>query len=72
MKKAKQFGIKIAINPDAHHLDGLEDLAYGVGIARKGWLTREDVFNCLEVDQIQSYFNHRKKPSFRLPGNSEP
>ena len=67
MKKAKQLGIKIAINPDAHHLDGLEDLAYGVGIARKGWLTREDVFNCLEVDQIQSYFNHRKKPSSRQP-----
>ncbi|MBA4393565.1 MAG: DNA polymerase/3'-5' exonuclease PolX [Desulfobacca sp.] len=70
MKKARQLGIKIAINPDAHHLDGLDDISYGVGIARKGWLTREDVFNCLEVDQIQSYFNHRKNTSFRPPGNS--
>jgi DNA polymerase (family 10) len=60
MKKAKQFGIKIAINPDAHHLDGLEDLAYGVGIARKGWLTREDVFNTLSVTDIKSYFEQKK------------
>lgn len=67
MKKAKELGIKIAINPDAHHLDGLEDMAYGVGIARKGWLTKEDVFNTLEVDQIKSYFNHRKNTSSPPP-----
>ncbi|MEW6186854.1 MAG: DNA polymerase/3'-5' exonuclease PolX [Thermodesulfobacteriota bacterium] len=60
MKKAKELGIKIAINPDAHHLDGLEDIAYGIGITRKGWLTKEDVFNCLEVDKIIKYFPQRK------------
>jgi DNA polymerase (family 10) len=61
MRKAKELGIKIAINPDAHHLEGLDDMAYGVGIARKGWLTREDVFNTFGVDQIKSYFKHKKK-----------
>jgi DNA polymerase (family X) len=60
MKKAKELGIKIAINPDAHHLDGLTDIFYGVGIARKGWLSREDVFNCLNVSQVQNYFRNRK------------
>jgi DNA polymerase (family 10) len=63
MKKAKELGLKIAINPDAHHLDGLEDIAYGVGIARKGWLSREDVFNCLYVDQVQTYFRNLKNTS---------
>ena len=44
MKKAKELGIKIAINPDAHHLDGLADISYGVGIARKGWLSKGRCF----------------------------
>jgi DNA polymerase (family X) len=60
LKKAKELGIKIAINPDAHHLEGLEDISYGVGIARKGWLTREDVFNCLEVVQVKKILLGKK------------
>jgi DNA polymerase (family X) len=61
MKKAKQLGIKIAINPDAHHLDGLDDLSYGIGIARKGWLTREDVLTTFDLAQIKTYFNQKKQ-----------
>jgi DNA polymerase (family 10) len=61
IKKAKELGIKIAINPDAHHLDGLEDISYGVGIARKGWLSKEDIVNCLDSEQVQSYLSNLKK-----------
>ena len=61
MKKAKELGVKIAINPDAHHLDGLSDISYGVGIARKGWLSKEDVFNCLDVNQVKAYFRNLRK-----------
>lgn len=42
---AKEKGVKCAINPDAHSTAGLQDLIFGVGIARKGWLTRDDVVN---------------------------
>ena len=55
MKKAKELGLQVVINPDAHHLEGLDDVAYGVGIARKGWLTREDVFNTREVKDVADY-----------------
>jgi len=61
MKKARELGLKIALNPDAHHLDGLEDISYGVGIARKGWLSKEDVINCLDSEQMQSYLSSLKK-----------
>ena len=61
MKTARELGLKIAINPDAHHLDGLEDISYGVGIARKGWLSKEDVFNCLDSEQVQSYLSNLRK-----------
>jgi DNA polymerase (family 10) len=51
-KRAKDLGVRCSINPDAHSVRGLQDLWFGIAIARKGWLTREDVINCLPVDAI--------------------
>ena len=50
---AKQKGVKCVINPDAHRTERLQDLWFGIGIARKGWLTREDVANCLPLGKIE-------------------
>ncbi|MRR16958.1 MAG: DNA polymerase/3'-5' exonuclease PolX, partial [Deltaproteobacteria bacterium] len=46
---AAKKGVKIAINPDAHSVDGLGHIALGVKMARKGWLTKEDCLNCLTL-----------------------
>src|SRR6202011_3448257 len=46
---AKEKGVKCVINPDAHRAERLQDLWFGVGIARKGWLTKSDVMNCLPL-----------------------
>ena len=51
---AKQKGVKCVINPDAHRTERLQDLWFGVGIARKGWLTKSDVMNCLPLGKIES------------------
>jgi DNA polymerase (family 10) len=50
---AKQKGVKSVINPDAHRTERLQDLWFGIGIARKGWLTKDDVINCLPVGKIE-------------------
>jgi DNA polymerase (family 10) len=50
---AKQKGVKCVINPDAHRTERLQDLWFGIGIARKGWLTKADVVNCLPLDKIE-------------------
>jgi DNA polymerase (family 10) len=50
---AKQKGVRCVINPDAHRTERLQDLWFGVGIARKGWLTKDDVMNCLPADKIE-------------------
>jgi DNA polymerase (family 10) len=50
---AKQKGVKCVINPDAHRTERLQDLWFGIGVARKGWLTREDVVNCLSLGKIE-------------------
>lgn len=45
VRAARSAGVPIVINPDAHDTEGLDDLDYGVAVARRGWLTRHDVFN---------------------------
>ena len=50
----KEKGVKCAINPDAHRTEGLQDLWFGVAQARKGWLTRDDVVNCLPLGKIEA------------------
>ncbi|MBA1335475.1 MAG: DNA polymerase X family [Firmicutes bacterium] len=49
-RRAKERGVKISINPDAHNLEGLKDIIYGVNAARKGWLSKQDVFNTYPLD----------------------
>jgi len=50
---AKQKGVRCVINPDAHRTERLQDLWFGIGIARKGWLTKDDVMNCLPLGKIE-------------------
>jgi DNA polymerase (family 10) len=46
-KHAKGLGVPVAINPDAHSIRGLSDIAYGVMTARKGWLEPKNTLNAL-------------------------
>lgn len=58
---AKEKGVKCAINPDAHSVEGLQDLHFGVQIARKGWLTREDVINCLPLPKVTAALSSKRQ-----------
>ena len=59
-KYAKEHGVKVSINPDAHHMGDLSNVAYGVGIARKGWLTSRDVLNTMTLGEIKKKFRVNK------------
>lgn len=48
-RKAKEMGILLVISPDAHDVAGLGDTYYGLGIARKGWLSKKDIINCWDM-----------------------
>jgi DNA polymerase (family 10) len=60
LPRAKKLGIKIAICPDAHSTAELEYTFYGLGAARKGWLEKKDVLNCLTADELKAYFLKRR------------
>src|SRR5215469_4302347 len=58
--RAKEKGVKCVINPDAHRTERLQDLWFGIGIARKGWLTKNDVVNCLPLGRIENALAAKK------------
>jgi DNA polymerase (family X) len=55
--KAHDRGLKCAINPDAHSIHELEYCRFGVDIARKGWLRRQDVINTLPLSDLAAFLN---------------
>ncbi|HYR69116.1 MAG TPA: DNA polymerase/3'-5' exonuclease PolX, partial [Candidatus Dormibacteraeota bacterium] len=57
---AKERKIRFAVNPDAHSASGYDDLRYGIGVARKGWLTKKDVINTLPVEKALAVLQARR------------
>jgi len=55
-RKAKEKGLKIAISTDAHSVNHLDWMAYGVATARRGWLEPDDVINTLELKKLLKLF----------------
>ena len=55
-KYAKEQGVPVCINPDAHDTDGLRDFWFGVQVARKGWLGAADVLNTRSGADIEDLF----------------
>jgi DNA polymerase (family 10) len=59
-KRAKALGVMLVINPDAHAPDELEYTQYGISVARRGWLTKDDVFNTRSLKDVMKELERRK------------
>ena len=58
---ATERGVRIPITTDAHSPAGLDNLRYGVGLARKGWLTPAQCLNALSADVLLAFFADQRK-----------
>ncbi len=58
-RRAKEMGIPLSINTDAHSEADLDLLPFGVAIARRAWLTKTDVINAWPVDKLLSWLKKR-------------
>ncbi|MTD56470.1 DNA polymerase/3'-5' exonuclease PolX [Amycolatopsis pithecellobii] len=59
---AKRYGVKFAIDSDAHSIRDLAQIRYGVGTAQRGWLTADDVINTWPLTRLQKFL---RKPNVR-------
>ncbi len=60
-RRAKELGVKFTVNPDAHSVAGIANVAYGISMARKGWLTPADVINCLPLTEFLDWTQQQRE-----------
>jgi DNA polymerase (family X) len=53
--------VLVPVNPDAHSVAALGNVAYGVNVARKAWLTRAQVLNTWELEPLEEWLAERKQ-----------
>jgi DNA polymerase (family 10) len=58
--KARRYGVKFAIDTDAHAVPHLAYMRFGVGTAQRGWLTRDDVINTWPLAKLRAFIGAKR------------
>jgi DNA polymerase (family 10) len=45
----------LSIDTDAHSVEGLDELDLGISVARRAWATKDNVINCMNVNQLMKF-----------------
>jgi DNA polymerase (family X) len=59
--RAREIGVKIAINTDAHSTEQLHFIRYGIDQARRGWLEKRHVLNAMARPQLETWLKQRRQ-----------
>jgi DNA polymerase (family 10) len=60
IREGKRYGLKFAVNTDAHSINHLDNMFYGVITARRGWLETKDIINTYEIDELVKVIRRRR------------
>ena len=52
IRKCVDLGVKMSIDSDAHHMDHLSFIEYGISQARRGWATKRDIINAWPFEKM--------------------
>lgn len=58
--RARELGVKVVVDTDAHRVLGLDVMRFGVDQARRGWLEASDVLNTRPLDELLSWLRGRR------------
>ncbi len=53
VREAVKMGVKLTFGTDAHHIDGMNNMIFGLSVARRGWCEAKDIINCLSLDEFE-------------------
>lgn len=57
VRQAVEYGVKLIIDTDSHHVDQMDLMPYGVAVARRGWATKDDILNTWEYNELKRWFD---------------
>lgn len=61
VRQAVEMGVKLAIDTDSHADDQLGLMLYGVGTARRGWATKNDIINAWGLKKVRLWLDEKRK-----------
>ena len=59
-RRAVELGVKLTIGTDAHRPEGFKHMHFGVGIARRGWVSAGHVVNTWSLERIMEWIKERR------------
>ncbi len=59
VRRAREMGVVVSVGADAHSVAGITNVAFGVGVARKGWLGAEHVLNTRDAEGFLDHARRR-------------
>lgn len=60
-RRAKEMGVKMAIATDSHTRGQMDNMIYGVSVARRGWLEKKDVINSLPLKELLNFVKKKRR-----------
>lgn len=60
VREARKVGVKFVINTDSHHVEHMDQMKYGVAVARRGWLTKSDILNTRPAAEFEKWLLNKK------------
>lgn len=58
---AKERGVSLVIDSDAHHVSHMHNIRYGVWVARRGWVEKGDVLNALPYEKLRARLRRKAR-----------
>ncbi|MBL7070616.1 MAG: DNA polymerase/3'-5' exonuclease PolX [Candidatus Omnitrophica bacterium] len=60
-RRARELGVKLAICTDSHTEAHFDNMIYGLSVARRGWLEKKDLLNCMPLKQLKRFVESKRK-----------
>jgi DNA polymerase (family 10) len=59
-RHAMQAGAMLSINTDAHSMEEFENMPWGIDVARRAWLTKKHVINCMRLEELRMFLKRKR------------
>jgi DNA polymerase (family 10) len=59
-RAAIDAGVMLSIDTDAHSTQGLREIGLGIGVARRAWVRKENVINCMALGDLQKFIARKR------------
>ena len=53
VREAVKEGVKLTLGTDSHHANHMDNMEFGVSVARRGWAEKKDIINCLTLEEFE-------------------